>query len=103
MVTTGLVGTGGSPREMIGTVNTVEFFLTAAVSAGFLVALLTGHWQEAGALHSYVWAVAGLIAGGVVAAPLAGWVTRMVPTRALTASVGCLITALAIYQTARLV
>jgi hypothetical protein len=103
VVTTGLVGTGGSPREMIGTVNTVEFFLTAAVSASFVVALLTGHWDEAGDLMTYVWAVAGLIVGGVAAAPLAGFVTRAVPARPLTALVGVLIVSLAIYQTARLI
>lgn len=103
VVTTGLVGTGGAPRTMIGTVNTAEFLLTVAVSAGFLAALLTGHWEDAGALTSYVWAVAGLIVGGMIAAPLAGYVTRILPARALTATVGCLISALAVYQTARLI
>lgn len=102
VVTTGLVGTGGDPRRMIGTVNTAEFLLTAAVSAGFLAALLTGHWKEAGDLTTYVWAVAGLIVGGVIAAPLAGYVTRIIPARALTALVGVLISALAIHQTIRL-
>lgn len=88
---------------MIGTVNTVEFFLTVAVSVSFVVALLTGHWEDAGDLSHYVWAVAGLIVGGVVAAPFAGWVTRAVPARGLTAMVGVLIVALAAYQTSRLI
>lgn len=103
VVTTGIVGTGGAPRPSIGTVNTVEFFLTAAVSVSFLVAILTGHWSEAGALSDHLAAVAGLVIGGVLAAPLAGYATRRIPARALTALVGVLITALAIYQTARLV
>lgn len=102
VVTTGLVGSGGAPREMIGTVNTVEFFLTAVVSAAFLAALLTGHWQEAEGLSAYAWAVAGLIVGGVAAAPLAGYVTRLLPQRYLMLAVGGLITLLAIYQTWRL-
>jgi uncharacterized protein len=102
VVTTGLVGSGGAPREMIGTVNTVEFFLTAAVSATFLAALLTGHWAEAEGLSAYAWAVAGLIVGGVAAAPLAGFVTRFLPQRYLMVAVGALITLLAIYQTWRL-
>jgi uncharacterized protein len=102
VVTTGLVGTGGAPREMIGTVNTVEFFLTVAISAAFVVALLTGHWEEAGALTSHLWAVAGLIVGGVIAAPLAGYVTKIIPTRQLMIVVGVLVCLLAIYQTARL-
>jgi len=102
IVTTGLVGSGGAPRETIGTVNTVEFFLTAAVSAAFVTALLTGHWQDAGDLTKYIWAVAGLIVGGVLAAPLAGYVTRLQPQRQLMLAVGTLITVLAIYQTSRL-
>jgi uncharacterized membrane protein YfcA len=87
---------------MIGTVNTVEFLLTVAVSVTFLVALLTGHWSEAEGLASYIWAVAGLIVGGVTAAPLAGYVTRILPYRVLMVLVGILITGLAIYQTVRL-
>jgi uncharacterized membrane protein YfcA len=102
IVTTGLIGTGGAPRPMIGTVNTAEFFLTAAVSAAFLAAILTGHWQEAGDLQDYVWAVAGLILGGVMAAPFAGYITRILPQRTLMTLVGTLILALAIYQTVRL-
>lgn len=102
VVTTGLVGSGGSPREMVGTVNTVEFFLTFAVSLAFVLALVTGHWEEAGGLVQYAWAVAGLICGGLLAAPLAGYVTRILPQRVLMVAVGVLVTLLAIYQTARL-
>src|SRR5690606_40221565 len=46
VVTTGLIGNGGAPRQTIGTVNTAEFFLTTAVSLSFLTALLTGHRSE---------------------------------------------------------
>ncbi len=102
VVTTGLVGSGGAPREMIGTVNTVEFFLTFAISFAFVVALLTGHWEDAGGLVQYAWAVAGLIVGGVLAAPLAGYVTKVLPQRALLVAVGSLVTLLGIYQTIRL-
>ena len=102
VVTTGLIGSGGAPRETIGTVNTVEFFLTVAVSMAFVVALLTGHWEEAGELTHYAWAVAGLILGGVVAAPLAGYVTKILPQRVLMLLVGGLVSLLAVYQTARL-
>lgn len=102
VVTTGLVGTGGAPREMIGTVNTVEFFLTFAVSLAFVLALMTGHWDEAGGLVQYAWAVGGLIVGGVLAAPLAGYVTKVLPQRTLMIAVGVLVSALAVYQTARL-
>lgn len=102
VVTTGLVGTGGAPREMIGTVNTVEFFLTFAVSLAFVLALLTGHWEDAGGLMQYASAVAGLIVGGVLAAPLAGYVTRVLPQRMLMVAVGVLVSLLAVYQISRL-
>lgn len=102
VVTTGLVGSGGAPREMIGTVNTVEFFLTASVSAAFLTALLTGHWAEAEGLATYAWAVAGLVVGGVAAAPLAGYAVTIIPQKYLMVAVGVLISLLAVYQTYRL-
>ncbi len=102
VVTTGLVGSGGAPRETIGTVNTVEFFLTLAVSAAFVAALVTGHWEDAGSLTDHASAVAGLIVGGVLAAPLAGYVVRILPQRTLMLAVGILVTLLAVYQTARL-
>lgn len=102
VVTTGLIGNGGAPRQTIGTVNTVEFFLTAAVSAAFLAALVTGHWENAGGLLGHGQAVAGLIVGGLAAAPMAGYAVRLVPQRTLTAIVGCLISAIAVYQAANL-
>lgn len=101
-VTTGLLGTGGAPRDVVGTVNTAEFFLTAAVSAAFLTALLTGHWEDAGDLSSHGAAVAGLVLGGLAAAPLAGYAVKMIPHRTLMVMVGLLICTLSIYQTVRL-
>ena len=47
-VTSTLVGAGKEPRMAVGTANAAEFFVTVAVSAAFLVALLTGRWDEAG-------------------------------------------------------
>ena len=102
VVTTGLIGSGGAPRQVIGTVNTVEFFLTAAVSTAFILAIVTGHWEESEGLTAYLWPVLGLILGGVSAAPLAGYVTRIIPARNLTIIVGLLISALAVHQTWRL-
>lgn len=98
VVTTGLIGAGGAPRKVIGSVNAVEFFLTVAVSATFLGALLTGHWQQEEALASHAMAVAGLIVGGLIAAPMAGYLTRILPHRLLMVLVGLLICSLALYQ-----
>lgn len=102
IVTTGLLGAGAPPRYVIGTVNTSEFLVTLAVSAGFLGALLTGHWKEAGALAQHGFAVGGLIVGGLVSAPFAGWVIKIIAETVLLRIVGTLITLLAAFQTGQL-
>lgn len=101
-VTTTLVGSGQDPRVSIGTTNTAEFFVTSAVSATFLVALLTGHWQEAEGIATHATAVAGLVLGGLVAAPFAGIIARIAPRRALTYGVGAIVLLSAGYQALRL-
>jgi uncharacterized membrane protein YfcA len=102
IVTTGLLGFGGTPRYVIGTVNASEFLITLSVSLTFVFALVTGHWEEAGELTSNLAAVAGLIVGGLVAAPLAGLLVKKVQEKLLLRLVGCLIVLLAGWQTAQL-
>ena len=97
VVTSTLLGSGADPRKAIGTTNAAEAFVAAAVSAAFLTALVSGHW-ETDDLAQHLWSVLGLIAGGVVAAPLAGWMTKVLPIRALTWIVGLVVTGLAIWQ-----
>ncbi|CAH2398224.1 sulfite exporter TauE/SafE family protein [Mesorhizobium escarrei] len=101
MVVTGLLGAGAPPRYVIGTVNAAEFLITLAVSVTFIVALVSGHWQEAGALSTHASSVLGLIVGGIVAATLAGWVLKAIAERTLLRLVGCLIMLLALFQTAQ--
>ena len=98
-VTSTLIGAGGVPRQVIGTVNCAEFVVTVAISSTFLFALLSGHWEEQANLMKNAAAVAGLIVGGVAAAPLAGYVVRLAPPRVLMAAVGVLVVLLAGYQT----
>ncbi len=99
-VTSALVGAGNAPRQSIGTTNLVEFFVAATISATFLAALVSGHWQGEMGLADHAFAVAGLIVGGLAAAPLAGWAVKIAPARILTAAVGVLVLGLAAYQTA---
>lgn len=99
IVTSSLIGSGGAPRYVVGTVNAVEFFVTTAVSVAFITALLTGHWADAHGIDKHLWSVAGLVAGGIVAAPLAGFVVRILPAKRLMLLVGSLVVLLAGYQT----
>jgi len=97
-VSSTIIGAGAEPRRAIGTVNTAEFFLTVAISATFVWALATGHWKDAEALTNHASAVAGLVVGGLLAAPFAGYITKAVPQRALTYGVGGLLLLLAGFQ-----
>lgn len=97
-VSSAMVGAGQEPRRAIGTVNTAEFFLTVAISATFVWALVSGHWQDAEALENHASAVAGLVVGGLLAAPFAGLIAKRVPRRVLTTAVGILLLALAAFQ-----
>jgi len=101
VVTTTLVGAGGQPRYVIGTVNTAEFLLTASVSAAFVVAIATGHWEDASLIDNAM-AVAGLVVGGLCAAPLAGYVVKRISPRMLGIAVGTVVLLLAVYQTVKL-
>jgi uncharacterized membrane protein YfcA len=71
------------PRKVIGSIDTSEFLVAVAASLGFLVALGTQGVDP-------VWA-AGLLAGGLVAAPIAAWLVRHIPTRMLGSLVGGMI------------
>ncbi|WP_207479948.1 sulfite exporter TauE/SafE family protein [Arenibaculum pallidiluteum] len=72
LVASSLIATGGEPRRSIGSVNLAEFFVTAAISVTFLFHL---------DLAQYGRIVLGLVIGGALAAPLAGYLIRIMPQR----------------------
>jgi len=86
IVTSTLVATGNHPRFVIGSVNLVEFFVTVCESVTFILTI--------GLTHSTI--ILGLIIGGGIAAPLAAYVCKKLPTRTLMRIVGALITVLSI-------
>jgi uncharacterized membrane protein YfcA len=88
VVTSTLVGSGNDPRTTIGSVNFAEFFMTLATAASFTLLAVEGTWPV----------VAGLVCGGLVAAPFAALVCRRVSTRTLLIAVGVLITALSCWS-----
>ena len=59
------------PRHVIGAVNTAEFLVTLAATAGFMI----GMWQD---LVQNSMAVLGLLLGGVLVAPVAAWLVSRV-------------------------
>lgn len=86
IVTSTLVARGNNPRFTIGSVNLAEFFVTVAECVTFFALLGLVHWQI----------IVGLTIGGVSAAPLAAYVCKRLPSRALMIIVGVLIIALSI-------
>jgi uncharacterized protein len=79
VVTSNLLVQGASPRTTIGSVNTAEFFVTVTISATFLSQL---GWA------AFTTATAGLLIGGVLAAPFGAMLAKRVPARRLMLMVG---------------
>ena len=88
VTTSTLLSAGRSePRRIVGTVNTAEFLVTAAATAGFVV----GMWNQ---LVANLAAVVALLVGGVIAAPIAAWLVTRINPIILGGFVGTLITVL---------
>jgi uncharacterized membrane protein YfcA len=68
------------PRRVVGTVDTSEFLVAFAASAGFLLGL---------SMSEIPFGVVGaLLAGGLVAAPIAAWIVKLLNARILGTAVG---------------
>ena len=74
-------GAGHVPRYVIGSVNLTEFVVTVATSATFIVTLGLGDLAP----------VIPLVFGGLISAPFAGYLVKIVSTRLLMVMVGSLI------------
>ncbi|MGW0337330.1 sulfite exporter TauE/SafE family protein [Streptomyces sp. NPDC003011] len=68
------------PRKVIGSVDTSEFLVAVAASLGFLFSLGSQGLDR-------TWVLAFLL-GGLIAAPIAAWLVRLVPPRVLGSAVG---------------
>jgi len=71
------------PRKVVGSIDTSEFVVAIGASAGFLLSL--------GSQQINTGWLGALLAGGLIAAPLAAWLVRILPARVLGAAVGGLI------------
>lgn len=86
IVTSSLIGQGTTPRYAIGSVNLAEFFVTLTISATFFMTIGLSLWPI----------IAGLIIGGVIAAPFAALAAKHVPAKVLMVVVGCVIIGLSL-------
>ncbi len=68
------------PRKIIGTVDTSEFLVALSASVGFLFGL---------SLAEIPWTIVGaLLLGGLIAAPIAAYIVRILPIRIMGTAVG---------------
>lgn len=86
IVTSTLLSRGGTPRTTIGSVNLVEFFVTVTISAALVATIGVSLWPI----------VAGLMIGGMIAAPFAALATKYLPARLLMAMVGVVVVVLSL-------
>jgi uncharacterized protein len=89
LVTSTLIARGDSARHSIGSVSLSELFVTIAISSAFIAALdFSRYWRV----------VLGLIIGGALAAPLAGWLSKVLPHRLLMLLVALAVGTISVYN-----
>ncbi len=81
IVSSTLIARGRAFRYTIGSVNLAEFFITLASSITFFTVIGIHHWSV----------IAGLVIGGMIAAPLAAYMTSKIPVRAGLIFVGIVV------------
>ena len=88
VVTSNLLIQGADPRKVVGTVNSVEFFLTLTVSAVFI-------WHLG--IADLAGATLGLLIGGLLASPLGAWAAKHLPAKQMLILVGVVLTLTSAY------
>lgn len=81
LVTSTLISKGKTPRYIIGTVSLTEFFVTLGSALTFFLVLGTSHIET----------IAGLIIGGLLAAPIAARLAGNLKTKTILIAVGILV------------
>lgn len=89
IVTSNLIVQGANPRLVVGTVNTSELFLALAITGAFFMSL---------GFDLFGTAAAGLLIGGVAAAPLGGYVAKRVNARLLIILVGVVLSLTSLFS-----
>ncbi len=81
LVTSTLISKGRTPRYVIGSVSITEFFVTLASALTFFSLIGISHWQV----------IAGLIIGGMIAAPLGAKLAGKLPVKTMFIAVGAMV------------
>lgn len=81
IVSSTLIARGRNPRYTIGSVNLAEFFIALSSSLTFVTIIGLTHWMI----------IAGLIIGGVIAAPIAAYLANKIPTKSIMILVGIVV------------
>lgn len=81
LVTSTLIAKGKTPQYVIGTVSLTEFFVTFASAVTFFSVIGLSHWVV----------IAGLLIGGVVAAPISARLAGKLPVRTMFVLVGIVV------------
>lgn len=81
IVATTLIARGRNPRYTIGSVNLAEFFVSFASSVTFFLSIGIGYFQI----------IAGLILGGIIAAPIAALLVSKLPVKKMLMVVGVVV------------
>ena len=92
VVTSNLLIQNTEPRKTIGTVNTVEFFVTTAISATFIFTI---------GFQSFTYIIIGLLIGGLIAAPIGAYLAKHIKPKLLLTLVGSVLTLTSIYSVYR--
>lgn len=89
LVTSNLLVQGAEPRKVIGTVNSVEFFLTLTISITFISQL---------GIADFALATIGLLIGGVIAAPFGAIMAKRLQPKTILTAVGVVLTLTSVYS-----
>ncbi len=81
IVSSTLIAGGRNARYTIGSVNLTEFFVSLASSLTFFTIIGLTHWTI----------IIGLIIGGIIAAPIAAYLSNRIPTKTIMILVGVVV------------
>ncbi len=86
VVASTLIARGRHPMYTVGSVCLAEFFVSLASSITFITLIGFSHWQV----------IAGLVLGGVIAAPIAAYFSKRIPVKTLMLIVGIAVIAISL-------